>query len=244
MNLKNSFPEKDEKERATIRKKFYRYLCDMSLETFRTLGFSKKSALAHCSMHPDALKLFNDYASQERNVIIVLGHYGNWEWSGNAFSLQCLHKLFVIYHPLTNPYFDGLIYRIRSRFGTGLIPMDDTFREMVRNKKKLNATAFIADQTPSSVESAYWTTFLHQDTPVFRGTELIAKKMNCPVIYVTVRPIKRGVYQTTAELLCENPSMTAEGEISELHTRKLERDIQEHPEFWLWSHRRWKHKRK
>jgi KDO2-lipid IV(A) lauroyltransferase len=134
------------------------------------------------------------------------------------------------------------MYKMRTRFGTKLIAMKDTFREMLENKNELNATAFIADQTPAP-ESAYWTKFMNQDTPIFRGTELIARKINYPIVYATVKRVKRGEYVMYAELLCETPKATSEGEISEMHTRKLERDIIEQPEVWLWSHRRWKHKK-
>ncbi len=241
-NLKNSFPDKTDEERKAIAKKYYRYLCDLSLETFRTLTASQQSAIKHCYMNPAAIALFNSYYDANKNVILVTGHQGNWEWSGNAFSLQCKHQLFVIYHPLSNPYFDRLLIKIRTRMGTKLIPMNDTFREMVRNRTTLNTTAFIADQTPSSGENAYWTKFLNQDTPVFWGTEIIARKMNVPVVYVTVKRIKRGYYEIFAETLHDNPASTSTGEISELHTRRLEKDILNQPEVWLWSHRRWKHK--
>lgn len=243
-NLKNAFPEKSEAEIESITKEFYHYLLDITLETFKTLTFSKNRALKHAYMSDLALALFEKYRLQNQNVIIVMGHYGNWEWSGNAFSLMCKQKLFVIYHPLTNPYFDRLVMKMRKRFGTGLIAMNDTFREMIRNRNEVNATAFIADQTPSSGENAYWTTFLNQETPVFWGTELIAKKMNVPVVYVCINRKKRGVYEVNAETLIENPKDSKEGEISELHTRRLEKDIVKNPAYWLWSHRRWKHNRK
>ena len=151
-------------------------------------------------------------------------------------------QLYVIYHPIGNMYFDELMYRMRTRFGTKLIPMKNTFKEMLMHKSEINTTAFIADQTPSSV-NAYWTKFLNQDTPVFWGTEVIAKKLNRPVVYISVDKVKRGYYQMNAKLLCENPNQTTEGQISEMHTRQLEQDIIKRPEIWLWSHRRWKHKR-
>jgi KDO2-lipid IV(A) lauroyltransferase len=131
---------------------------------------------------------------------------------------------------------------MRTRFGTKLIAMNDTFRDMIRNKNEVNATAFIADQTPAP-ESAYWTTFLNQDTPVFKGTEKIAQKMKYPIVYTQVKRTGRGFYEIQAEMLIENPGDTTEGEISEMHTRRLEKDIINQPETWLWSHRRWKHKR-
>ena len=121
--------------------------------------------------------------------------------------------------------------------------MRDTYKEMIRLKDEVNATAFIADQTPAP-ESAYWTTFLNQDTPVFWGTEKIAKKVNYPVVYASVKRTARGYYEILAETLFENPKATVDGEISEAHTRKLEKEIREQPEIWLWSHRRWKHKRR
>jgi len=241
-NLRNAFPEKSEQEIQAICKRFYQYLCDLFIETFKTLTVSRSTMLKHCYFSPEAEQLFNKLAEENTSIILVMGHYGNWEWGGNTFSLTRKQQLYVIYHPLANKHFDGLMYRMRTRFGTRLIPMKETFKEMLRNKKELNATAFIADQTPSS-QNAYWTTFLNQDTPVFWGTELISKKLNMPLVYTSVERVKRGYYEMRAEILKENTGATTEGEISELHTRRLEKDIIAHPEIWLWSHRRWKHKR-
>lgn len=241
-NLRHSFPEKSEQELQVICKKFYHFLCDLFIETFKTLTISKKSMLKHCSISPDSMQLLDQLAAEKRSVILVMGHYGNWEWAGNTFSMMCKHQLYVIYHPLANKQFDGLMYRMRTRFGTKLISMKDTFREMYKGLKDLNATAFIADQTPSS-QNAHWMTFLHQETPVFKGTEVIAKKLGLTILYTCVYPIKRGYYEIRLEMLNEDPKNTAEGEISEKHTHRLEQDIIARPEYWLWSHRRWKHKR-
>jgi len=241
-NLRNSFPDKSEAELKRLQARFYRYLCDLILETFKTLAISRKAMLKHCAMDEASLALFNKYAEQKKNVIIVMGHFGNWEWAGNTFSLLGKHHLYVIYHPLSNKYFNGLIIKMRTRFGTGLIEMRNTIRDMIARRNELTATAFIADQTPPP-EGAYWTRFLNQDTPIFWGTEKIARKLNYPVIYVSVRRMKRGHYTVFAEELVAAPAATAEGEISELHTRRLEKDILQQPETWLWSHRRWKHKK-
>jgi KDO2-lipid IV(A) lauroyltransferase len=150
--------------------------------------------------------------------------------------------LYVIYHPLENKFFNRMVIGMRTRFGTKLIEMKNTYRDMVKMKHETNATAFIADQTPPP-DSAYWTQFMNQDTPVFKGTEVIARKLNYPVVFINVKRIKRGHYELIAEMLCEDPSATADGEITELHTRKLEEEIRKNPETWLWSHRRWKHQR-
>lgn len=241
-NLKNSFPEKPESEISRLSRKFYRHLCDLSLETLKTLSISKKSMLERCRMNEGSAQLLNKYYEEKKSVILVLGHLGNWEWGGNAFSLNCKQPLYVIYHPLQHTYFNNLVIGMRTRFGTRLIQMRHTFRDMIANMKEVNATAFIADQAPPP-ESAYWTTFLNQDTAVFQGTEKIARKLNYPVLFMNVKKLKRGYYELQAETLCENPATTSEGEISEMHTRKLETEIRKNPETWLWSHRRWKHKR-
>lgn len=242
-NLRNSFPDKADKELLIIRKQFFRYFCDLFIETFKTLTISPAAMLRHSRLDPSAKQLFASLAEKKQSIIMVMGHYGNWEWGGNTFALECLQQLYVIYHPLGNHHFDGLMYRMRTRFGNKLIPMKNTFREMLANKQAgVNATAFIADQTPQP-DNAYWTTFLNQDTPVFWGTEIISKKLDLPIVYVTIRREKRGYYRLYAEMLVPEPSKTATGEISELHTRRLEKDIIEDPTTWLWSHRRWKHKR-
>ena len=241
-NLVKSFPEKSAAEILVLQKKFYKYYCDLLLETFKTLTISPTTMLKHCSIDPDADRLFKQLAAENKSVIIVMGHKGNWEWAGNTFSLSCRHQLYVIYHPLTNKYFNGLICKMRERFGTRLIPMKETFREILKNSNELNATAFIADQSPNPA-SAHWMNFLNQDTAVFMGTEKIAQKIKYPIVFVSVKKLTRGYYTLMAEVL-QTPSYTGnEGSITETHTRKLEADIIAQPETWLWAHKRWKHKR-
>ena len=241
-NLVKSFPEKSEKEIQEIEKRFFRYFCDLFLETFKTLTISKEEMVKHCEFVPETLAIFNKLAEENQSFMVVMGHFGNWEWGGNTFSICCKHQLYVIYHPLSNKYFNGLIYRMRTRFGTRLIPMKDTLRDMLKNRKELNATAFIADQSPLP-DRAYWMKFMNQDTPVFLGIEKIALKIRYPIVYITIRRVKRGYYKVFAERI-ELPSIHQEtGTITEIHTRKLEADIRSQPENWLWTHRRWKHVR-
>jgi len=239
-NLERSFPEKSSSEIEDIRDDYYRYFCDLSLETLKTLSISPAGLNKHFSSGDMAV--FEHYYKKNQSVIVVMGHLGSWELGGAYFSQLPLHQLYVIYHPLANRHYDGLFYRMRTRSGTKLYPMKGTFRGMIKNRKELTATAFIADQTPAP-DNAHWMTFLNQDTAVFKGTESIARKLDYPVVYLSVIREKRGQYRLDGELLVEHPKELSENEVTELHTKRLERDIINHPETWLWSHRRWKHKR-
>lgn len=239
-NLKNAFPEKSEHEINQIRRQFYRFLCDLSLETIKTISISPENLNKHFKLGD--LSVLEQYHRQNQSVIIVMGHLGNWELGGARFSQLPLHQLFVLYHPLANPYFDQLLFRMRTRLGAKLYPMKSAFRGMIKNRGELTATAFIADQTPPP-DSAYWMTFLNQDTAVFKGTEVIARKLDYPVIYISVIREKRGQYRLNSELLVEHPQDLPENQLTEMHTRRLQEDINKYPETWLWSHRRWKHKR-
>lgn len=239
-NLERSFPDKSLNEISDIRRNFYRYFCDLSLEILKTLTISP-SALTKRFTCGD-MSAFERFYESKQSVIIVLGHLGNWELCGAYFSQLPLHQLYVLYHPLTNKHYDRLLFRMRTRLGVRLYPMKSAFRGMVKDKKKLTATAFIADQSPSPT-NAHWMTFLNQDTAVFKGTETIARKLNYPVIYLSVIRVRRGHYKISSELLTEHPRELPENSLTELHTKRLEKDIIANPETWLWSHRRWKHKR-
>jgi len=240
-NLRNSFPEKSEEEIKLLCRQHYHYFCDLILEILKTLSINHETVASRISF--DDAFVFKKYLDRKQSVVIVMGHIGNWELGGARFSGEPVHQLYVIYHPLENKHFDKLVYHMRTRLGNKLYAMNDTLRGMLRDRDKVTATAFISDQTPFP-ENAYWSTFLNQDTPVFNGPAKIARKLNYPVVYVSMKRPKRGYYELCAETLIENPASISENEISEMHTRRLEKDIIAQPEIWLWTHRRWKHKRK
>ncbi len=242
-NLKNAFPSKSFSEIEAISRAYFRYLCDLTLETLKTLRMTNQEARQHCVFH--GTEWLDKLYEEKRSFIIVMGHYGNWEWAGPSFTLNTRFQLVVIYRPLSNPYFEKMLSRMRTRFGTRITPVNLTLRDMVANRSRglVTATAFIADQTASR-ENAYWTTFLHQDTAVFTGPEKLASKFNYPVVYMNVQRRQRGYYDVFPELLFAESNKTAHGEISEVFTRRLEKEILIDPVIWLWSHRRWKHKRR
>ena len=242
-NLRNAFPEKTDEEINTICRGFYHHLCDITLETLKMLTISKKSILKHCRFSPEAFALYNKYAVEGRSIIMVLGHLGNWEMAGHPFSILCKQRLDVLYHPLTNKYFDRLMFRMRSRFGTKMVPMKTAFREMVAHKNDLTCTVFLADQTalPEIAYSDHFPEPGHTRTQRHRTN---SPENELPGDLRLHERVKRGYYEMYSETLVENPASTAEGEITELHTRRLEKDIIADPAIWLWSHKRWKYSRK
>ncbi len=181
---------------------------------------------------------------EKRDIIAVLGHYNNWEWS-ILIPLYTKYKIVIIYKPLQNKFFNRFINNQRSKYGIVLTPMSLIIREIINNKKNnINTlSVFLTDQTPVRGEIKYWTTFLNQDTPVYIGTEKIASKYDMAIVFFNIQKIKRGYYNLNIELLIEHTAGLPEYLITETHVRRLEEIIIEKPEYWLWSHRRWKHKR-
>lgn len=238
-NLRNAFPGKSTEEIDALTKDYYRYLCDLTLETVKTMKMSEVE-------NKERVKLENGEAleqlfQQGKSIILMLGHFGNWEWFGPCITLNTNYQLVVIYRPLSHPYFEKMTTSWRTRFGTEITSVQQTLRTMVANKNRITATAFVADQYAPGL--AYWTTFLNQDTAVFTGAEKVATKFNYPVVYLHARRPKRGHYIVRAEVLFPDPGKTAENEISEGFTQRLEKDIVQNPVIWLWSHKRWKNKR-
>lgn len=240
-NLRNSFPDKSEAEITVIGKAFYRHLCDVIVEAIRVFSISEEEITRRCPVtNPE---LADAYFEQGRSVIIAGGHYNNWEIAGIICNPQMKHQLVGIFSPLADPFLNRKMIESRGRFGLEMLPTKKVKEFFANNTHRLTATIFGADQSPSNAKNAYWTTFLHQDTAVMFGTEKYAQEYNYPVLFVRVRKLSRGYYDMSFDLLEENPASSPYGAISEAHTRALEKQILEHPEFWLWTHKRWKRKR-
>ena len=190
------------------------------------------------------LELIDKLREEKRDVIAVLGHYNNWEWP-TFLPSALLYKTIIIYKPLQNKYFDRHLKNQRSKNGIVLTPTSMIIREIISNKNNNVNTlsVFLSDQTPAINEIKYWTTFLNQDTPIYTGTEKIASKYDMAIVFFHVQKIKRGYYNLNIELLLEHTAGLPENVITETHVRRLEKTIREKPEYWIWSHRRWKHKK-
>lgn len=237
-NLANSFPEKSEAERLKIEKQYYRYLGDLLVETVKTITIS--AAAVRERMKPTNPELVDHYFSQGRSIIFAAGHYCNWEFAALGFSRITNEKRIVVYKPLSNDVFNVFFNKVRSRFGATVIPMKNTLRTLIALKKELTITVLVSDQTPNRHEINYFTNFLNQPTAVFLGIEKLAKLTNAVVIFYKIDRVKRGYYTYTMVPLIEQPKQAAEYEITEAHVRFLEKIIQDNPQYWLWSHRRWK----
>ena len=241
-NLKNAFPEKSTDELLKIEKKFYKHLADVFIETLKMTHLSEKEMKKrYLITNPEVLEKFKD---EGRDIAAIAGHYNNWEWMSVTplfIDLKCV----TIYKPLRNRYFDKFLNDLRRKKGFYLTPMSHIIREIITDRNNgINALyAIIADQTPPKGDIHYWTQFLNQDTPVYVGAEKIAVKYDMVVVFFNTKKIKRGFYTATVDVLFEHTSGLPEHVITEAHVRSLEKNIIEQPEYWIWSHHRWKHKR-
>lgn len=244
-NLSNSFPEKDEKEIRNVERKFYHQFCDIFFETIRILGMTEDEAKKR--MVFENPEVVTDFASKGQSVFTLLGHYGNWEYQSFLFFYileSGNQKGFSVYRPLKNKAFDYLYMKIRSRFRAGIVTKSNTYRTIIRLRNEGFAGVFglVSDQSPSRTNLHYWTKFLNQDTSILTGPERIARKTGAAVVYADVRRLKRGQYSTKYILISEKPQETAQNEITERYARLMENTILRDPAYWLWTHKRWKHK--
>lgn len=242
INLKNSFPEKSDNELKMIGRGFYRYLADLFVETLKVTHMSPKEITRRFKVRD--VVLLNHLYNEGKDIIAVCGHYNNWEWM-SSFPLQTSYKALTIYKPLKNTYFDNFIFRLRTKYGVHASPMEHIYRDIINFRKNnvRTITAFIADQTPPRDNNPYWTTFLNQDTCFYRGPEKIAVKLDMPVYFVHIIRKRRGYYEFEMKLITGHPKDEAPDFITSRHAAMLEEVIREKPEYWLWSHRRWKYKR-
>ena len=239
-NLSKAFPEKNTKEIGQIAKKFYHYLCDYFIESIYMINLRRKEwDRRYIYTNPDLLE---EYYKEGKSIILAIGHYGNWEWACNINN-STPYILHGIYKPLSNKLFDRLFYHMRSKYGTVPIPMKKTFRELKTRllDKEPFALIIVGDQRPPKGDLEYWTTFLHQETPVITGMGKLARKFNFPVIFMNVQRPKRGYYKITFEEISDNPVTSGTYEIIEKYMRKMEALIYRQPEYWLWSHKRFKY---
>ncbi|AUP77488.1 lysophospholipid acyltransferase family protein [Flavivirga eckloniae] len=240
-NLKLVFPDKTAKEITTIRKKFYKHLCDMFLEMAKTMTISKKEMEKRFKItNPEEFKRLE---SLNKSIILIFGHYASWEWS-IVLQNYINFKGYAVYKKLANKHFDKLVRDIRSKFNTTLISTKETtstINQNVANGTK-TITGFLSDQSPRLSKDVHWSTFMGIKVPCFTGAERLAKKLDFSTAYLKVTKIKRGYYEAEIITLAEDSNGYKDYELTDMFLKELEKQIYEAPEYYFWTHKRWKHR--
>ncbi|MCS6821631.1 MAG: lysophospholipid acyltransferase family protein [Microscillaceae bacterium] len=240
-NLARAFPEKSPAERKKIMRTYYLHLCDLIVETIKTQTISQK-ALAQ-RLHTPNIDFLLAKIAQGESIMVLTSHVGNWEWHLALVPILKLHT-FAIYQPLSNPYFDAYIRKMRSRFQAQMVSMQQIPKLLLEahQSQKQHISWFAADQAPKP-KTAFWTTFLHQDTPFHTGYEKLAMRLNCAVVYFYLRKTGRSRYKLEILPMREPNQPLQEGQLVSQYVKILEKQIQENAPYWLWSHKRWKYAR-
>lgn len=239
-NLRKAFPTYGKKEIRQTAKKFYRHFCDVILESAIYHFYSQSKAMKRMSYRNP--ELLNELYAKGKMVMAVTGHYGNWEYL-NTLALASDYPVAAIYKPLHIKQFDRMMKQNRTRFGVMVTPMEKIARKLIMHHKEKDPvmTINLADQRPLFKNIQYWTKFMGLDTPLYLGTEKLARKLDAAVVFLKIRKVKRGRYEVEIELICEDPGSLESYELTNRHVKILEDLIREEPQYWLWSHRRWKH---
>lgn len=239
-NLKNSFPEKETAELKRIEKAFYKNLADIIIETVKEFSISESQMKKRFKfVNPE---VFDHFHKKNQSVMMMMGHYNNWEYAVST-SLWIKQDFYAVYGRIKNKIFNKYLVKTREKFGLNLFPMEKTYEAMLSHKQGNNLYMFMADQSPHHGRIKFWLDFLNQETPVHIGAENLSRKLNLGVVFIEIKRVKRGYYEVNAEILFEDPNETEKFEITKKYFKTLEEIITRKPENWLWSHKRWKHKK-
>ena len=240
INLQNSFPEKTPLEIKYIERGFYRHFCDLLIESIKLFSISKEELGSRINLtNPDVLDRFYN---EGKSVIIVGSHINNWEFGAAILNTQVKHQIIGYYAPLSSKFFEVKILTSRRKFGMEMISNKKVKEGFEKHRTGLTGNIFFSDQSPTHNKYVHWTIFLNQPTAVPLGAERYAKDYNYPLVYMYITKLSRGHYEMELRVLEENPTETLPGEITEKHVRWLEDRIVKDPQFWLWTHKRWKRK--
>lgn len=241
-NLDLAFPEKSDKEKGEITKKFYHYFCDTIVESLKSLSISEKQILKRMTFKN--IEVVQEI-EKTKPIAYICAHYGNWEW---IFILQHFfdNRGYAVYKPLKNKYFDRLAKKIRAKHRSFLVSTREAYPTLLRAKKdgNLASCGFVSDQSPKLGNAQYWRDFMGVKVPVIVGTEVLAKKLDMAVVFFVVTRIKRGYYETTFNPIAINPREFENYQITDQFINLVETEIKKAPQYYLWTHKRWKHRDK
>lgn len=240
-NLALALPDKTDKERKQIAKEFYVHLSDILVETVKSLTISEKEISRRFQFeNPELLQELYD---QDKSVLLMCGHYASWEWSG-ILTKHMPYKGLAVYKQLRNPNFDRLVRKIREKFGGEIVNNKQIVTKLFRmhRDKQKSLTLILSDQTPKISDYKHVDTFMGIRVPVFVGTEELAKRLGQIPVYLHVEKVKRGYYSARFIPLTMEPKNIPDYEITRMFLDEIEKQIHKAPAYYLWSHKRWKHR--
>ena len=242
-NIAMALPNISEKERLNIEKKFYHHLCDMFLEMMKTMAISEKEMNKRFVF--TNLELYTALEKKQKSIAVMIAHYATYEWV-ISMNRKIEFEGFAIYKKVNNKYFDKLVRNIRSKFKATLITTSQTIPVIKENESlgHRGVYGFASDQSPQQSKAFHWQKFMGIETPVHTGAEMLVKRFDMNVIFLRVKKVKRGYYEATFELMFDNPKEVPDYQISDEFLRRVEKQIYEAPEYYLWTHKRWKHRKK
>ena len=240
-NLTLVFPEKSEKEILGIRKAFYKHMCDMFLEMIKSISISNDEMKQRFKV--TNWDKFQQLEEEGNNIMILMAHYASYEWA-NVIDIQTKFQAVGIYKPVGNKYFDRLVLRIRARFGSRVITTKETMKEITADQSRdgLYLYGIAADQSPKIHKAMYWTDFMGIKVPAFIGSAVLASRLGISTYYLRVEKIKRGYYEATLETITEDSKNKDANWIVKEYLKQVESQIKKNPQYYLWSHKRWKHR--
>ncbi len=239
-NLTLAFPDKSKAELLLIKKRFYHHLCDMMFEAIKSITITKAEMQKRYVF--TNVEEIHKLEKEQRSIILFMGHYASWEW---IFILQTHvnHKGYAVYKRLSNKYFDALVKRIRAKYNSHLITTRETIPTLIKAKKnnELTFNGFVFDQSPKLSKAIHWQDFMGVEVPVHVGAEMLAKRLDMVTLFLKVKKIKRGYYKATFSDIIRNTKDYNDYTITDLSLKRVEEQIREAPEFYFWTHKRWKH---
>lgn len=240
-NLNLVFPDKTEEEIKAITKTFYHHLSDMVVESIKSLTISEAEMKKRFTF--TNIEEIHKIEDTNKSIVLMCAHYGSWEW---IFILQThiKSKGYAVYKRIENKYFDRLVKRIRAKYNSFLITTKETVPILVEAKRKgeLTINGFISDQSPRRRKAFHWNEFMNIKVPVHTGAEMLAKKLDMAVVFFRVKKVGRGYYETTFETITTTPNEFKDYEITDIFLKLVEKQIYEAPEYYLWTHKRWKYR--
>lgn len=241
-NLQLVFPEKPTEELLVLQRKFYKHMCDMFLEMVKIMALSEAEVKKRYAVQN--IELINKL-EKDRSVLVVCAHYANWEWNV-SINNYVKAKGYAVYQPVSNKYFDNFVKSVRAKWNTTLITQNQTVKTVVRDKRDGIKGVFgmVSDQSPQAHKAQYWTDFMGITVPIFNGAEVMARKLDLSVVFLKVSKVKRGYYKAEFIPIAESGKETPENYITDTFLRLTEQQIKEQPEYYFWTHKRWKHRNK